>query len=193
MNQPHDAAHESNAGKGSKKEGEQHSSMVSATKHTSHQPTSHQPSSQNKNHQSHTSDSTFPTPSGNTQAEQAPSSGSVSTAAQTTGSQDHAHLSRKERRALEKYHKESGAIPGATTGTGDAKEKKQASAKQSFFLSLQKGYAKHYKKLLFISVLLLFLSLAQIGYQVATTGDFVKRGISLRGGIEITVTQEMAP
>jgi preprotein translocase subunit SecF len=44
-----------------------------------------------------------------------------------------------------------------------------------------------YKKLLIIPLLILILSIAQIGYQTITTGDFVKKDFSLTGGLEITV------
>ena len=48
-------------------------------------------------------------------------------------------------------------------------------------------YNRHYRALLLIPFLLLILSLAQIGYQTATTGDFIHKGVSLKGGLTITV------
>jgi preprotein translocase subunit SecF len=48
-------------------------------------------------------------------------------------------------------------------------------------------YNHHYRSLLVISLLLLVLSLAQIGYQTSTTGDFIHKGVSLKGGLTITV------
>jgi len=48
-------------------------------------------------------------------------------------------------------------------------------------------YHDNYKKLLIIPFILLFLALLQIGIQVTTTGDFLNKGVSLRGGITITV------
>ena len=48
-------------------------------------------------------------------------------------------------------------------------------------------YDKQYKKLLIIPFLLLILAVAQIGYQVATTGDFLNKGVSLKGGLTISV------
>ena len=50
-------------------------------------------------------------------------------------------------------------------------------------------YDKHYKQLMIIPVVLLVLALAQISYQVATTGTFVNLGVSLKGGSVITVLQ----
>jgi hypothetical protein len=46
---------------------------------------------------------------------------------------------------------------------------------------------KHYKKFLIVTVTILILALAQIAYQTATTGDFIKKGVSLKGGITVTV------
>src|SRR3989344_4998195 len=50
-------------------------------------------------------------------------------------------------------------------------------------------YDKHYKQLMIIHIILLVLALVQIGYQVATTGNFVNLGVSLKGGSVITVLQ----
>ncbi|KHO45482.1 MAG: preprotein translocase subunit SecF [archaeon GW2011_AR3] len=52
-------------------------------------------------------------------------------------------------------------------------------------------YFKYNKQLLVIPVLLLLLSIVQIGMQTATTGDFIQKGISLKGGITITVPSDM--
>lgn len=51
----------------------------------------------------------------------------------------------------------------------------------------------HYKLLLIIPILLLLLSLVQIGYQYSTTGDFTNRGISLKGGSTITIIKAGIP
>ena len=48
-------------------------------------------------------------------------------------------------------------------------------------------YDKHYKKLLVFPVLLLLLAFVQIGLQTAATGDFIHKGVSLKGGITVTV------
>src|SRR3989344_1871415 len=47
-------------------------------------------------------------------------------------------------------------------------------------------YESEYKKLLWITIILLVRSFAQIGYQIATTGDFLNKGVALKGGITIT-------
>ena len=52
-------------------------------------------------------------------------------------------------------------------------------------------YEKHYKLLLLFPMLLVLLALVQIGAQYAVTGDFVHKGISLKGGSTITITKEL--
>jgi len=54
---------------------------------------------------------------------------------------------------------------------------------------MRKMYEQHYKALLIIPFALLLLSIAQIAYQVHTEGDFVHRGVSLKGGITLTFPQ----
>ncbi|MFH1053938.1 MAG: protein translocase subunit SecF [Candidatus Woesearchaeota archaeon] len=51
-------------------------------------------------------------------------------------------------------------------------------------------YKENYKKLLIIPFILLILAIAQIGYQTATTGDFINKGISLKGGIILMIPSE---
>jgi len=48
-------------------------------------------------------------------------------------------------------------------------------------------YQHHYKLLLLIPLLLLIASIFQIGYQYGTTGDFLHRAVSLKGGVTLTV------
>ena len=56
--------------------------------------------------------------------------------------------------------------------------------------SLKEFYIKEYKKLLIIPFLILFLALGQIAFQYTTTGDFISKGVSLKGGITVTVPFE---
>ena len=48
-------------------------------------------------------------------------------------------------------------------------------------------YEKKYKLMLIIPIVMLVLAILQIGMQVANTGDFVNKGVSLKGGMTITV------
>lgn len=54
-------------------------------------------------------------------------------------------------------------------------------------------YDKQYKKLLIIPIALLILAIIQIGIQTATTGDFVNKGVSLKGGSVITLFKVIDP
>jgi preprotein translocase subunit SecF len=53
--------------------------------------------------------------------------------------------------------------------------------------SLFKVYEKEYKKLLFIPIIILIFSLSIIIYTKASTGEFFKKDISLKGGTSMTV------
>ncbi len=46
-------------------------------------------------------------------------------------------------------------------------------------------YEKHYKVLLFLPMILLVLALAQIGYQIVTTGNIAAESVSLQGGVSV--------
>ena len=50
-------------------------------------------------------------------------------------------------------------------------------------------YDKHYKKLLIIPFVILVLALGIIGYTYWNTGDFVNKGVSLKGGSTVTINQ----
>ena len=54
---------------------------------------------------------------------------------------------------------------------------------------VKKVYEDKYKQLLVIPFLLLLFAVIQIGYQYAATGDFVHKGISLKGGSTVTIEQ----
>ncbi len=56
---------------------------------------------------------------------------------------------------------------------------------------LENIYKNHYKKLLIIPMLILLLALIQISTQIATTGDFINKGISLKGGTTITISENL--
>jgi len=62
-------------------------------------------------------------------------------------------------------------------------EQKKKSVKEALF----EIYDKKYRILLFIPISVLILSLIQIGYQSYTTGSFLNKGVSLKGGVTITV------
>lgn len=53
-------------------------------------------------------------------------------------------------------------------------------------------YEKEYKKLLIIPFALLFIAILLIGFKFATTGDFINRDVSLKGGVTVTIHDEQA-
>jgi len=55
---------------------------------------------------------------------------------------------------------------------------------------IKEFYDKQYKKLLIIPFLLLLIAIGSIGYKLATTGDFLNRDVSLKGGLTVTVLLE---
>tara|TARA_B100000315_G_C14592797_1_gene596842 strand:- start:7182 stop:8174 length:993 start_codon:yes stop_codon:yes gene_type:complete len=59
--------------------------------------------------------------------------------------------------------------------------------KTPFLKKLRKSYIRNYKKLLIIPNLIILLAVIQIIFQVSTTGDFLIKGVSLKGGISLTV------
>ncbi len=60
-------------------------------------------------------------------------------------------------------------------------------AKNKQISRLLEWYDKNYKKLLIIPIVILILSIGLISYKYASTGDFVEKDISLKGGITITI------
>lgn len=53
-------------------------------------------------------------------------------------------------------------------------------------------YDKNYKILLLIPIIMFVLALGQIGFQIAQTGSFIDKDISLKGGVSITVPTTQA-
>ena len=66
-------------------------------------------------------------------------------------------------------------------------QQKNIEKKKSLKQTLFEIYDKKYKSLLIIPFLMLILALAQIGYQIYSTGDFIKRDVSLKGGVTVTI------
>lgn len=69
----------------------------------------------------------------------------------------------------------------------NSKEDKEKLPKKQRFTN---WYDKSYKKLLLIPLILLIISLVYLGYSFATTGDFIKKDITLTGGSSITIFSE---
>src|SRR3989338_10856504 len=69
-------------------------------------------------------------------------------------------------------------------------QKQASNPKKSIKQVLFEIYDKKYKLLLIIPMLILLLALAQIGYQLYKTGDFLNRDVSLKGGVTLTIPYE---
>lgn len=82
-------------------------------------------------------------------------------------------FARSEEEASEESHVEKGSH-------------KSKSILSKFTEPLKHIYEKEYKKLFIITVILFVLAVAQIGYQIYSTGDFINKGVALKGGITIT-------
>jgi preprotein translocase subunit SecF len=54
-------------------------------------------------------------------------------------------------------------------------------------------YKENYKILLYISIVLLLVSVAAIGFRVATTGEVFAKGVSLKGGLTLTIPVDTTP
>jgi len=62
-------------------------------------------------------------------------------------------------------------------------------AKRNIFLEI---YDKHYRLIMIFSVLLVIFSIGIVGYWMFTTGDFVSKGVTLKGGLTLTVNTQTA-
>src|SRR4030042_1913047 len=66
-------------------------------------------------------------------------------------------------------------------------EQERAPEKKEEYKGLLRIYDKHYKKFLFLTLAIFILAIISIGWQVITTGDFINKGVSLKGGVVITI------
>ena len=66
-------------------------------------------------------------------------------------------------------------------------DKKESEKIKNPFLNI---YHNQYKKLLIIPLIMLILAIIIIGVQVAVTGDFINKAVSLKGGTTITIPTE---
>ena len=66
-------------------------------------------------------------------------------------------------------------------------ENQEEIAQEKKKFSIKDFYDKQYKKLLIIPILLLLFAFIQIGIQTAVTGDFMHKGVSLKGGLTIII------
>jgi len=97
-------------------------------------------------------------------------------------------MSRRERRLLrikgKKYRSDETIVELNAVQVEQPVHKK---AKYGKFLQF---YDTNYRKLMWITVVLLIASLIIIGVHTAMTGEFIPRGVSLKGGLTLTVPYE---
>ncbi|MEK6807518.1 MAG: protein translocase subunit SecF [Nanoarchaeota archaeon] len=55
---------------------------------------------------------------------------------------------------------------------------------------LNNVYEKHYKQLIIITIIFLVFSLGVLGHSKLTTGEFVKKDVTLKGGLMLTIKTE---
>jgi preprotein translocase subunit SecF len=92
-------------------------------------------------------------------------------------------LSRRERREARKKLLKEQRLQQLKSIEEQEKKVERKSEHKGFL----KFYDKHYLRLEIIPLIILILAIAAIGYQVATTGDFMNKGVSLKGGMVITI------
>lgn len=63
----------------------------------------------------------------------------------------------------------------------------EAPKKGGFKAYIQDIYENHYMRLLWIPLIIVLLAAGQLSYQMYTTGDFIHRGVSLKGGVVMTI------
>jgi preprotein translocase subunit SecF len=64
--------------------------------------------------------------------------------------------------------------------------------KEKFSKRVLNFYDKKYKQLMIIPLLMLLIAVIVIGVQIATTGSFINKDVSLKGGVTLTITKEEA-
>ena len=85
---------------------------------------------------------------------------------------------------------EPAAIENNSIKNGDIKNKISIPKIKFSFSGIKDIYENQYKKLLIIPFLILLLAFIQIGYQMAATGDFIHRDVSLKGGVTVTIPSQ---
>ncbi|MBI5393109.1 hypothetical protein HZA96_04520 [Candidatus Woesearchaeota archaeon] len=69
-------------------------------------------------------------------------------------------------------------------------QEEKSEQKSNFITKVKHIYETKYKLLFGIVLFILFLSFVQIGYQYATTGEFLHKGVSIKGGLTVTILTE---
>ncbi|MBC8501127.1 MAG: protein translocase subunit SecF [Nanoarchaeota archaeon] len=98
--------------------------------------------------------------------------------------------SRRERRLRRlKKHKVMNDVE-VSKDTSEAPEVSKEPAKKEYRNVFSRIYDTQYKRLVLIPLILLLLAFIVLGVNMATTGDFMNRGVSLKGGLTLTIPSE---
>lgn len=92
--------------------------------------------------------------------------------------------SHKNKRLASRFGKKTATVSKPKEKISTPTPKPEHGKKRSF-------YDKYYKQLLIIPFVMLLAAIMIIGIQYAQTGEFVHKGISLKGGTAITLTPDM--
>ena len=95
-------------------------------------------------------------------------------------------MSKRSRRKKERMLSMHAGQP-STSPEEKLPEQQHHTADGKKYSKIVQFYDKHYKQLLIIPLILIILSLAQIGWQAYATGDFIQKGVSLKGGVTVTI------
>lgn len=98
---------------------------------------------------------------------------------------DMAKLTRRERR--EARLRGSPILPLSTPAETPAAHRSSFSVAYDGTSRLGRFFVRHHRKLLILPALLLIVSLAIVGVHKAQTGEFIDKGISLKGGLSVTI------
>ena len=97
-------------------------------------------------------------------------------------------MSRRERKLLRRQGKKY--QPDETITKQEAAQPQKDTPKKQKLNPVFRFYEKHNVRLMWITVAMLIISLIIIGVHTAVYGEFIPRGISLKGGVTITVPYE---
>lgn len=90
---------------------------------------------------------------------------------------------------LEVFDKSVNRPPETPVAVAPKVEAQKPIPKDSFSKRLFNFYDKQYKKLMIIPLAILLISIILIGLQVAATGTFINKDVTLKGGVTLTTTQ----
>jgi len=106
-----------------------------------------------------------------------------------TNKETHEEPKKEETEHQEKPAEETKQEPKEEVKQEENKEQPKE-PKQPLKKRILNFYYKQYKKLMIIPITLLILAILIIGIQTATTGSFIHKDVSLKGGVTLTITKE---